>query len=212
MFSAGFELTAACGTPSRRRRAGPRRSDSLIYAYRNQGHLIAQSTLWATILRAIPRWSWRPSTSRRRTWTRSSTPATWAVLSGRPWRGHRAPENETYCSSIGVEYLHIQDMEVRRWLQAEMEPVRNKPASLRRERVMEILEHLVDAEVFEKFIQSRYRAEALSLEGAEAFMHAFHARAGARGARPRHRGDRRGHGPPWPGSTCSPTSSTGPTL
>src|SRR5262249_38757666 len=33
----------------------------------------------------------------------------------------------TYCRTIGVEYLHIQDTDVKRWLQERMEPNRNQP-------------------------------------------------------------------------------------
>ena len=33
---------------------------------------------------------------------------------------------ETYCRSIGVEYMHIQDPEERRWLQDRMEPIQNR--------------------------------------------------------------------------------------
>src|SRR4051795_6046796 len=31
---------------------------------------------------------------------------------------------ETYCRKIGVEYMHIRDRRVRKWLQDRMEPVR----------------------------------------------------------------------------------------
>jgi len=34
---------------------------------------------------------------------------------------------ETYCRSIGVEFMHMQDPDERRWLQDRMEPVRNRP-------------------------------------------------------------------------------------
>ena len=82
---------------------------------------------------------------------------------------------ETYCNHIGVEYLHIQDVQIRRWLQAEMEPIRNKPV-FDRDRKMEILGKLIDAEVFENFIHSRYPGQKrFSLEGAETFIPAVQA-------------------------------------
>lgn len=34
---------------------------------------------------------------------------------------------ETYCRSIGVEYMHLQDPAEKRWLQERMEPVKNRP-------------------------------------------------------------------------------------
>ena len=34
---------------------------------------------------------------------------------------------ETYCRSVGVEYMHLQDPAERQWLQERMEPTRNLP-------------------------------------------------------------------------------------
>ena len=34
---------------------------------------------------------------------------------------------ETYCRSVGVEYMHVQDPGERQWLQERMEPGRNRP-------------------------------------------------------------------------------------
>ncbi len=81
---------------------------------------------------------------------------------------------ETYCRNVGVEYLHIQDRPVRRWLQQEMEPVRNQP-ELPPESKIRILTHLVDAELFESFTHSRYKGQKrFSLEGAESLIPALH--------------------------------------
>ncbi|MCB2200457.1 2-oxoglutarate dehydrogenase E1 component [bacterium] len=82
---------------------------------------------------------------------------------------------ETYCGHIGVQYLHIQDVPIRRWLQAEMEPKRNKP-DYDRDKRLEILSQLTDAEMFESFIQTRYPGQKrFSLEGAETLIPAVHA-------------------------------------
>jgi 2-oxoglutarate dehydrogenase E1 component len=83
--------------------------------------------------------------------------------------------SETYCRTIGVEYIQIQDMKVRRWLQAEMEPCRNRPG-LSRKAKHRILECLVDAELFENFLQTRYLGQKrFSLEGAESLIPALDA-------------------------------------
>src|SRR5579859_4287624 len=42
---------------------------------------------------------------------------------------------ETYCRTIGVEYTHIQDTEIRRWLEERMEPRRNAPNFARRQKL-----------------------------------------------------------------------------
>ncbi len=92
-----------------------------------------------------------------------------------PLREILAILKDTYCRSVGVEYVHIQDREVRRWLQGEMEPVRNRP-SFDKPVKLEILKQLTDAEIFETFIQSRYPGQKrFSLEGAESLIPALRA-------------------------------------
>ncbi len=77
---------------------------------------------------------------------------------------------ETYCHSVGVEYMHLQDPGERRWLQERMEPERNRtvlapPAQLR------ILRKLTEASLFEQFLHSKYIGQKrFSLEGAEAVI------------------------------------------
>ncbi len=82
---------------------------------------------------------------------------------------------ETYCGHVGVEYTHIQDRRVRRWLQARMEPRRNRP-SFDRAKKLETLRLLDDAELFESFLHTRYLGQKrFSLEGAEALIPGLHA-------------------------------------
>jgi 2-oxoglutarate dehydrogenase E1 component len=77
---------------------------------------------------------------------------------------------ETYCRTIGVEYMHIQDAEQRAWLQDRMEPTFNRPALTIDDR-LRILDGLVQAEGFEQFLQLRYpSAKRFSLEGADALI------------------------------------------
>ena len=53
----------------------------------------------------------------------------------------------TYCRTLGVEYLHIQDQAQRRWLQERMEPTSNDP-QLTGEEKLHILSDLIAAESF----------------------------------------------------------------
>ncbi len=77
---------------------------------------------------------------------------------------------ETYCRTLGVEYLHIQDPEQRVWLQERMEPSSNRPELSAEDRVR-ILDDLVRAEGFEQFLQLRYpTAKRFSLEGGDALV------------------------------------------
>ncbi|MEO6807863.1 MAG: 2-oxoglutarate dehydrogenase E1 component, partial [Isosphaeraceae bacterium] len=74
---------------------------------------------------------------------------------------------ETYCRSVGVEYMHIQNPRVRRWLQERMEPNRNRPQfELRQKR--RIILKLNAAELFETFLHTHYVGQKrFSLEGGE---------------------------------------------
>lgn len=77
---------------------------------------------------------------------------------------------ETYCRSVGVEYMHLQDPQERGWLQDRMEPVRNQPA-LDRESKLRILNKLYQASLFEQFLNKKYMGQTrFSLEGADALI------------------------------------------
>jgi 2-oxoglutarate dehydrogenase E1 component len=72
---------------------------------------------------------------------------------------------ETYCGTIGVEYMEVTEKEERDWLQEQMEPVRNHP-DLDADGKREILRQLVAADTFEETIHRRYPgAKRFSLEG-----------------------------------------------
>ena len=76
----------------------------------------------------------------------------------------------TYCGHIGVEYTHIQDVDVRRWLQAKMEPSRNQPSFSQAEKVR-ILRRVHKAELFERFLHTKYVGQKrFSLEGGETMI------------------------------------------
>jgi len=80
---------------------------------------------------------------------------------------------ETYCGRIGVEYTHIQDLDVRFWLQEQMETTRNQPAFTRREKIR-ILRRVHKAELFEKFLHTKYVGQKrFSLEGGETIIAAL---------------------------------------
>ncbi|MBX6312565.1 MAG: 2-oxoglutarate dehydrogenase E1 component [Isosphaeraceae bacterium] len=74
---------------------------------------------------------------------------------------------EIYCRTIGVEYMHIRNNRIRRWLQERMEPIRNRPKfDIQKKR--RILWKLNAAELFEKFLHSHYVGQKrFSLEGGE---------------------------------------------
>jgi 2-oxoglutarate dehydrogenase E1 component len=76
----------------------------------------------------------------------------------------------TYCRSIGVQFMHIDDLGVRQWLQDRMEGTENR-ITLSRQEQLRILTRLTDAVIFEQFIQKRFTgAKSFSLEGAESLI------------------------------------------
>jgi len=81
--------------------------------------------------------------------------------------------SQTYCGRTGVEYIHIQDTEIRRWLQERMESTRNQP-NFNKEQKTRILRRLHKAELFEKFLHTKYVGQKrFSLEGGETFIAAL---------------------------------------
>lgn len=76
----------------------------------------------------------------------------------------------TYCRCVGVQYMHIDDLRVRNWLQHRMEGTENRLELTRKEQ-LRILTRLTDAVMFEEFIQKKYiGAKSFSLEGAESLI------------------------------------------
>ena len=77
---------------------------------------------------------------------------------------------ETYCRSIGVEFMYIQEPAERQWLIDRMEPVHNRP-SLGREQQLRLLAKLQEATLFEEFLHRRFLGQKrFSLEGGEALI------------------------------------------
>ena len=72
---------------------------------------------------------------------------------------------ETYCGTIGVEYMDIPDRVRREWLQQRMEPAHNRPR-LSRDEQIRVLTRLMEADAFEQFLNVRYPGQKrFSLEG-----------------------------------------------
>ncbi len=77
---------------------------------------------------------------------------------------------EIYCQGLGVEYMHIQNTDERRWLQERLEKRTSQP-KLGPEERHNILRKLHQAEMFEKFLHNRYMGQKrFSLEGAETLI------------------------------------------
>ncbi|MCP5161765.1 MAG: 2-oxoglutarate dehydrogenase E1 component [Hahellaceae bacterium] len=78
--------------------------------------------------------------------------------------------DRTYCSSIGAEYMHIVDTDIKRWFQQRLESVRGKPEYSADSR-KHLLERLTAAEGLEKYLGSRYPGtKRFGLEGGESLI------------------------------------------
>ena len=77
---------------------------------------------------------------------------------------------ETYCGTIGVEFMYATDQNQKRWWQQKLESIRSKP-SLTKEKKLHILDRLSAAEGLERFLHTKYVGQKrFSLEGGESFI------------------------------------------
>ncbi len=150
------------------------RALSLIRAYRVRGHLLADLDPLGLV---------------RQTSHPDLEPATYGFTEadyGRPifvngvlgfetatLREILAALKATYCGHVGVEYMHMQELEQRQWIQARIEVPRNQ-TEFTREGKRAILERLTVAEMLERFLDRRYTGtKRFGLEGAESLIPAL---------------------------------------
>ncbi len=75
---------------------------------------------------------------------------------------------DAYCRTLGIEYMHIQDPDQKRWIQEHVEGVDHAVSAEEQRR---ILDRLNAAEVFERFLHTRYVGQKrFGLEGAESLI------------------------------------------
>lgn len=77
---------------------------------------------------------------------------------------------ETYCTTVGAEFMHIVDTQEKRWVQSRLEPVHCHP-KFDKEYRKHILERLTAAEGLEKYLGARFAgAKRFGLEGGESLI------------------------------------------
>ena len=77
---------------------------------------------------------------------------------------------QTYCGTIGVEYMYMTDYNEKRWLQERLESIRSRP-SYNADQKKRILERLTAAETLERYLHTRYVGQKrFSLEGGESLI------------------------------------------
>ncbi|WP_142416619.1 2-oxoglutarate dehydrogenase E1 component [Bartonella massiliensis] len=81
--------------------------------------------------------------------------------------------NRTYCSTIGVEYMHVSDPAQKAWLQERIEG-RDKESDFSQQDKKAILNKLIEAEGFEQFLDTKYKGtKRFGLDGGEALIPAL---------------------------------------
>ena len=77
---------------------------------------------------------------------------------------------QTYCGSVGTEYMHLTEVVQKRWLQSRLEKCRATPAHGPEDK-KRFLERLTAAETLERYLHTRYVGQKrFSLEGGESLI------------------------------------------
>lgn len=174
-FFEGFELAAsgkfaADGPEDERAVLKQARVEALIYRYRDVGHLLACLDPLSACPTRHPLLELNAFGLSEKDLDRTFFARHFSKARHAPLRDIQQALRETYCRSIGVEFMHLQDPDERRWLQDRMESVRNQPQFDRESRV-QILHKLHQAALFEAFLHKKYIGQTrFSLEGADVII------------------------------------------
>ncbi|HKA40649.1 MAG TPA: 2-oxoglutarate dehydrogenase E1 component [Burkholderiales bacterium] len=77
---------------------------------------------------------------------------------------------DTYCRTVGVEYMYMSDMAQKRWVQERLESVRSTPSYDTGYR-KHIIERLTAAETLERYLHTKYVGQTrFSLEGGDSMI------------------------------------------
>jgi 2-oxoglutarate dehydrogenase E1 component len=170
LFRSGGTNGHANGTNSLEMQARQDRVDQLIRAYRVRGHMTAKLDPLG-----IERHDHPELRLSHYGLTESDLDE---VFSARTMPGSPAQTlrnilehlQSTYCRSIGVQFMHIDDLRTKEWLQKRVERDHNR-LTLDRQAQIRILTKLTDAEIFEDFLQKKFLgAKRFSLEGGETLI------------------------------------------
>jgi len=174
-FFTGFDLGAARPAPGPALLPGSDEAlkqsavQSLIYRYRDIGHLLActdplSPCLIEHPLLSLPAFGLEPTDldktfHTRRFMRRSATlKEILQVL------------RSTYCGSVGVEFMHLQDPEERQWLIDRMEPGGNRGLFTPEKRLL-LLKKLKEAALFERELHKKFPGQTrFSLEGGDVLI------------------------------------------
>ncbi len=175
IFFEGFNLAAfpereAAGVCEKTQVLRQMHVEELVYRYRDLGHLLACLDPLVSCPTSHPLLDLEAFNLQDEDLDRIFYTPRIGHMGEEPLRDIIRMLRETYCRTIGVEYMHLQDPEERGWLQERMESVRNRPA-LDRTTKLRIFNKICEASLFEQFLHTRYVGQKrFSAEGAEAVV------------------------------------------
>ncbi|WP_298460318.1 multifunctional oxoglutarate decarboxylase/oxoglutarate dehydrogenase thiamine pyrophosphate-binding subunit/dihydrolipoyllysine-residue succinyltransferase subunit [uncultured Cellulomonas sp.] len=146
----------------------PARIADLIHAYRSRGHLMADTDPLSYRQRKHP--DLDVQTHGLTLWDLDRTFPTggFGGTQRAKLRDILGLLRESYCRSIGIEYMHLADPRQRTWLQERLESGYTRTP---REDQLRVLRRLNAAEAFETFLQTKYVGQKrFSLEGGESVI------------------------------------------
>ena len=178
-FFEGFELGnlpqkngAAVAVPQKPTRESPlqTRIDGLVYAYRTLGHTIARVNPLAEKRPENPLLSLRELGFSEKDLDLRVASKFFANGSEMTLREMIARLTKIYADSVGAEFMHIQNPRTRNWVLHRLESRPDKHSTPRKVKIG-ILRALMEAELFEGFLHSRYVGQKrFSLQGGESLM------------------------------------------
>ncbi len=143
--------------------------DRLIQAYRIYGHLKARFNCLTEEMPSVPElayqnYGFKESDLKTIFPTNGFLKTTEAQL-----EEIIAALEKTYCSGLGIEYMGLQNPELEKWIQNEIEPGFVIPLS--NEEILQLFQDLNRAELFEHFLHTKYVGQKrFSLEGGETLI------------------------------------------
>jgi 2-oxoglutarate dehydrogenase E1 component len=146
------------------------RVDNLVREYRVRGHLMAKLDPLKRPRAGTPELAPESYGLSEADMARPFSSENSQYVNGRTLGDILAKLRNTYCRSIGAQFMHIDNRTIRDWLQRRMESCENR-LELSRDVQMRIYSRLADAATFEEFVRRKFvGAKTFSLEGAESLI------------------------------------------
>lgn len=146
------------------------RVDQLVREYRVRGHLVAQLDPLGLTRHGTAELSPESYGVTELDLSRPFEASSLANVSGGTLHEILTRLRNTYCRSIGAQFMHIDNRNIRDWLQRRMETTENR-LELSHDVQRRIYTRLADASIFEEFVRRKFvGAKTFSLEGAESLI------------------------------------------